>query len=89
MTIEHARIEIDKLDDEIVAAFCQRLQLCQEIGQEKQRLGLSVCVAQREQAVISRLTEGLNVRQKSAVESLYATIFDISKQLQAEVGEKE
>ncbi len=80
--IEEIRKNIDSLDDELVALFCRRLDLCKTIGKEKTEKCLSVADFERENAILCRLTANLDDEKAQAVQRLYSEIFKISKQLQ-------
>lgn len=80
--IEELRKEVDKADDELVAAFIKRLSVTDKIGEVKRDCGVCVDDFSRESAIIKRLTSGKTESQKRAITDLYAAIFDISKQRQ-------
>lgn len=78
------RKRLDEVDDKLVALFKERLGVCREIGAYKRSVGLPVEDKQREAAVLARLTDGLDDRQKRDIIALYDNIFKISKRLQNE-----
>ncbi len=83
MEIKELRNEIDKIDDELAALYVKRLSLCEEIGQRKAEGGLPVNAAEREMAILSRLTRGVDEDRKLYIKQLYEEIFLQSKALQA------
>lgn len=83
MEIKDLRNEIDKIDDELAALYVKRLSLCEEIGQRKAEGGLPVNAADREMAILSRLTRNADEDRKLYIKQLYEQIFLQSKALQA------
>ncbi len=82
MKIEDARKQIDKIDDQITPLFCERMDLCAEIGKIKAENGLSSDIPTREWEIINRLTTPLTDEKKVFVKQLYSTIFSVSKACQ-------
>ena len=79
------RQDIDALDKELAALFVRRMDLCAEVAASKKQTGKAVRDAARENAIVARLTEGLDVRSAKAVDKLYRAIFDISRAGQQEL----
>ena len=79
MDLQELRKEIDAIDDQIVALFCQRMAVSEKIGRYKKERNLPVFVPAREaeklQDVASKATPGL----EQTVQALYAQIFELSR----------
>lgn len=88
MDLKKLREEIDSLDDEIVSLYCKRMQLSRQIGEKKLESGQPVNVPQREQEIVSRLTDKLSEEMQQCVKQLYDTIFFTSKTLQKSLSQK-
>ena len=89
--LQAIRAEIDRVDDELVALFVERMQLVQRVASEKKQSGKAIADGAREQAVIERLTAGVDGEWKSSVKALYDAVFQISKAYQKSLlsGEKQ
>ena len=85
MDLQELRKEINAIDDQIVALFCQRMAVSIKIGAYKKERNLPVFVPEREieklQDVASKASPGL----EQAVQDLYARIFELSRSVQDEV----
>jgi chorismate mutase len=78
------RAKIDEIDDEILLALSERLNICKAIGQAKKKQGKPVRDASRENEVYNRVTEkaaklGLNSAQ---IETLYREIVNMCSNVQ-------
>jgi chorismate mutase len=82
--LEELRRKVDAIDDQILAALCERVKVCRAIGEEKKRRGKPVHDALREKAVYERVREkaaglGLNEAQ---IEVLYREIVNMCSAVQ-------
>jgi chorismate mutase len=80
---EH-RKEVDAIDDQILAALCERVKVCRAIGAEKKKQGIPVRDASRERELYRRLKEkaaklGLDSGQ---VEAVYREIVNMCSAVQ-------
>ncbi|MBR2384809.1 MAG: chorismate mutase [Clostridia bacterium] len=82
MSLEELRKQIDEIDDKISDLYVKRMEVCKQIGIEKANLGSSVNVAEREKAVVNRITNGKSDDMKRYLKLLYDTIFFQSKNYQ-------
>ena len=82
MKIEELRKEIDRIDDQLSALYLERMNVCREIGEEKAKNALPVNVAQRENAVLARITKGADEDKVIYLKQLYDNIFSQSKSYQ-------
>ena len=86
MKIEELRAEIDKIDDEIVKKFIERISLTDEIGRQKALRGNDIFDPTREKEIINRLTELTgDFTLKEDITALYSLIFSMSKCRQTNV----
>ena len=58
MSLDELRKQIDEIDDKLSELYVKRMEVCKQIGIEKANLGSSVNVAEREKAVVNRITNG-------------------------------
>ncbi|HKI51225.1 MAG TPA: chorismate mutase, partial [Geothermobacteraceae bacterium] len=55
MTIDDIRLEIDRLDNELLQLFNQRAGLALKVGELKQRLNLPIYDPSREKQIIDKM----------------------------------
>ena len=82
--IQQFRKRIDDIDDQILAALCERVKLCKAIGAAKRKQGLAVRDSSRENEVYKRIKEkaarfGLDSGQ---VEAVYREIVNMCSAVQ-------
>ena len=87
--LEKLREKINAIDDEISILLEKRFTVCGEIAEEKKQNGIKILDKERENAVIKRVTEKVNVEYEEHVKAVYLAILTESKVYQAELsGEK-
>lgn len=79
------RLELDKLDDELINLFIKRMSLTDEVAKIKIRDGLPLFHKGREDEILNRLSEGLDSEMAEYVKSLYQKIFEISRTRQQSI----
>ena len=89
MELSEIRNKIDKIDDELVKLFMERMKLVSLAAEEKAKSGKAVFDPEREKEIISSLTENLDKEMSHDVAELYNSIFDISKKRQNKIISKE
>ena len=82
MSLDELRKQIDEIDDKISDLYVKRMEICKQIGIEKANQGSSVNVADREKAVINRITADKPDEMKRYLKLLYETVFFQSKNYQ-------
>jgi chorismate mutase/prephenate dehydratase len=87
MSLEELRKKIDEADDRIVKLIAERVRQAQEIGQEKQKKGMQIEDAAREERVLAHVreiarTENLSEKE---IEIIYRQIVNLSKSVQGVV----
>jgi chorismate mutase/prephenate dehydratase len=82
MDIQALRETINQCDDALSQAFVKRMETAMEIARYKKENNLPVFDPERERAVISRVTEGLDEAMAVNMKLLYNTIFDLSRTYQ-------
>lgn len=85
MSLDELRKQIDEIDDKLSELYVKRMEVCKQIGIEKANLGSSVNVAEREKAVVNRITNGKSDDMKRYLKLLYDTIFFQSKNYQGKL----
>ena len=81
-SLEDLRRQIDDIDDALVGLYLKRLAVCEQVADVKRQSMTNVRDTARENAVIERLTRGLDEEKTAAIKALYDTVFDTSRALQ-------
>ncbi len=83
MTIEDWRVEIDKIDGELLRLLNARAELAVRVGESKRVAGLSVCDRAREREVIERARrDNRGPLDDAAVARLFRAVIRESRRLQ-------
>jgi chorismate mutase len=82
--ISKLRQKVDAIDDQILTALCERVKICQAIGEKKKKLGKPIYDASRESEVYKRIRAkcselGLDAGQ---IEALYHEIVNMCSAVQ-------
>ena len=85
MDLQELRKEIDAIDDQLVALFCQRMEVSAKIGAYKKERNLPIFVPEREQEKLADVSSKAFPGMERAVQDLYSQIFELSRGLQDEV----
>lgn len=83
MTIEDWRVEIDKIDGELLRLLNARAELAVRVGESKRVAGLSVCDRGREREVVARARrDNRGPLDDDAVARLFRAVIRESRLLQ-------
>ncbi len=83
MTIDQIRIEIDRLDDELLRIFNRRASLALQIGEIKKERGLAVYDPNREKLIFDRMkAANPGPLEDSAIVRLFERVIDESRRLE-------
>lgn len=85
-TLEECRVEIDKIDDQILELLNKRMKVVERVGEIKHQTGGAVYRPEREKAIVKRL----GIKNKSengllndaAIEAIYLEIFAVARNLE-------
>ena len=86
--LENLRAKIDKVDDEIVKLFVERMKIVEEVAKVKKDSSIGVNNSKREKEILLRLTSGLSDELKVYLIEIYNTIFNTSKVYQSRFIDK-
>lgn len=91
LDIDSLRGEIDRLDEQILELVSRRISLVRAIGEYKRARGLPVYDAERERAVIQRLTQAApSGVEPQVVRRVFERIIDESRGIEQHwVGQKD
>lgn len=83
MTIDELRLEIDRLDGELLRIFNQRADFALKIGEIKKGRGLPVYDPAREKLIFQRMkTENTGPLDDEAIVRLFERVIDESRRLE-------
>ncbi|HTY20664.1 MAG TPA: chorismate mutase [Geobacteraceae bacterium] len=83
MTIDELRVEIDRLDDELLRIFNQRADIALKIGEIKKGLGIAVYDPAREKLIFQRMkTANPGPLDDEAIVRLFERVIDESRRLE-------
>lgn len=78
--MENLRKEIDLIDDEMQRLFIKRLEVVRQIALEKKSQGLEILNQDREQEILTRLTDKIDDRYISGLYPKFIiNVMEISK----------
>lgn len=83
--LEDIRKEINKIDEQLLPLFLQRMECSKKVAEVKMAQGLPVLNQAREDEILERLTEGLKEEDAKAIRELYIKIFEISRNRQTNI----
>lgn len=82
MTLDEVRLNIDKVDKEIKALFKERMQLADNVARVKAETEDAIYKPDREETIISNLTEDVDENIKMEYTALIKRIMEISRKYQ-------
>jgi monofunctional chorismate mutase len=82
MTLEEARQDIDKIDNELRELFLKRMKVSEAIAEIKAASGDEIYKPDREKIVIDRLTAGVDEDVKDEYTQFVKKIMEISRNYQ-------
>ena len=86
MTIEDWRVEIDKIDEELLRLLNARAEIAVRVGETMRVAGLSVCDRGREREVVERARRAnRGPLDNDAVERLFRAVIRESRRLQTQL----
>lgn len=87
MDIEKLRLEIDKADRELLAAFEKRMEIAEQIGVAKVEAGRPILDHSREREKLSGIYDMADERTKPYISPLYSLLFEMSRGVQSKLWE--
>lgn len=88
MNLKELRQQIDKIDEQIVDLFKERMKISGEIAKVKQAEGKAVPDPQREKEKLAEIGRLAGEEWQSDAEKLYALLMELSRTYQARLGAK-
>ena len=88
MNLEELRVEIDKIDNELIELFQKRMEVAVKIGEYKKNNNIPVLNSQREREKLNDVASKANPEMKSYLRVLYSLLFELSRSHQEKILEK-
>ncbi len=82
MTLDEARLELDRIDRQMALLFVERLAVIDQVAAIKRGSGAPVHDPERERLVIGRLSALTGGTHQDELQQLYGRIFEISRDRQ-------
>ncbi len=88
MELIDIRHEIDRIDDQLVKLFAERMDCSRRVAEAKRESGKAIRDRAREREIVNRLTKAAGEQYAPYVSALYGHIFDLSRSLQSSVQQR-
>lgn len=85
MTLSELRMEINRVDDQIMKLFIERMSIVDDIARLKKAEGLSIMVHDREKEVLERVLAPVSREITFYAASLYRHVLELSRERQREI----
>lgn len=82
MTLEEARQDIDKIDNELKTLFFERMKVSAKIAAIKKETGDEIYKPDREKIIIERLSQGVDEDLREEYQAFVRSIMEISRNYQ-------
>ena len=87
MDLSNVRQTIDRIDNEIVQLFVERMNAVGEVAAQKHAAAAPIYDHAREREIVNRLTKAAGDTYAPYVRALYAQMFDLSRSYQSSLGQ--
>ena len=86
MDLKDIRVDIDRIDDEMIELFVQRMDCARRVAEAKRETGRPIRDHAREREIINRLTRAAGEEYAPYAKVLYGQLFDLSRSYQSSLG---
>ena len=83
MDLSEIRKDIDKIDEELVRLFCQRMNLSAKVADYKKANNMPILVPARERAILQKVAEMAGPEMGNYTRVLYSMLFELSRSYQS------
>ena len=83
MDLSEIRKDIDKIDEELVRLFCDRMELSANVADYKKANNLPIFVPGRERAILQNVAEMAGPEMENYTRVLYSMLFELSRSYQS------
>ena len=89
MDIQELRTQIDRVDDELIRLYGERMELTRQIGRYKRERGIPVLDTERERNLLNRVGEKAGEENENGVRALFGFLMSQSRTSQMLDGRPE
>ena len=83
MDLNEIRMDIDKIDEELVRLFCARMDLSAKVADYKKANNLPIFVPARERAILQSVAQKAGPEMENYTRVLYSMLFELSRSYQS------
>ena len=88
MTLKELRLEIDRIDSELVSLFSERMDISAKVAEYKKEHNLPVFDPVRESEKLDDIASRLPEEKREYARRLYSLIFELSREEQSKLVKK-
>jgi len=77
--IQELRNEIDKIDEQLIRLFGERMDISAKVAKYKKQHNLPIYDPAREKEILDKLSAKVNSEREEAITKLYMLLFELSK----------
>jgi len=85
MDLHELRLKIDKIDEDLVRLFQQRMDISKEVAKYKKKHSIPIHDPKRELEILNNLVTKVKKDRESAIKALYMLLFQLSRSEQENV----
>jgi chorismate mutase/prephenate dehydratase len=89
MDLQSLRLRINKIDDDLIRLFEQRMDVSAEIARYKQQHNIPIFDPAREQEILGNISRKVGEGRESSITSLYSLLFELSRAEQEKIMSSE
>ena len=89
MDLQELRKQIDKIDDQMISLFVERMRIAAAIGAYKKEHALPVLVPAREAEKLNDVSEKAGPEMAEYTRELYTALFALSRSYQESLSQEE
>jgi len=83
MTLDELRVEIDRIDDQLLELYNRRMEYVHQVGELKNNTGAPIYRPEREQAILNRLkSQNHGKLTNEAIDALFLELFAVARNLE-------
>jgi len=77
--LQELRSEIDKIDEQLIRLFQERMDISVEVAEYKKKHDLPINDPIREKEILDKLSAKVSSEREEAITKLYSLLFELSK----------
>ena len=85
MDLKDCRIEIDKINNEMLTLFIKRMRLSEQVAKYKAENGLPVFDSEREKQILDEMAQKADKEFEPYVREFYSALMAVSRSYQSEI----